>query len=303
MRPRRPPDSPPPAPHYLVWPSRSFLAAPAASAAAKRAVELGGVGLRPTSRSSRLEWAALSFCDTSTSGALLIAPFEDAFKAASDAPWPHRRRRVEHTASPRWRPTRALPHPGACTASLAMVPALRTRTARRMAPRVGSRLGVALHLLRNGLLRRPARRAFHDDGPWRPVRHGSPKDGPVAWTTHGDLRRGDRRRTRRRGRLRGPTPPLTASRALTFADAAAAASEVTSWEFRRGSLDTLAQGVPGLQEYSPGPRSRRPPSGDHSWPPPWHRRRHVCRPWPCRCVPGSGADAPSTGRRSRSRAG
>ncbi|MDX3401079.1 MULTISPECIES: SDR family oxidoreductase [Streptomyces] len=78
-----------------------------------------------------------------------------------------------------------------------------------------------------------------------------PADGPVAWTTHADLAEATAAVLADEGRIDGPTPPLTASRALTFDDIAALATEVTGREFTRntapeaGFRDQLvAQGVP-----------------------------------------------------------
>ncbi|MEU9066362.1 SDR family oxidoreductase [Streptomyces sp. NPDC048306] len=78
-----------------------------------------------------------------------------------------------------------------------------------------------------------------------------PGDGPVAWTTHADLAEATAAILADEGRFEGPTPSLTASRALSFDDLAAIATEVTGRTFTRstapeaGFRDHLvAQGVP-----------------------------------------------------------
>ncbi|MET9353257.1 SDR family oxidoreductase [Streptomyces sp. NPDC006617] len=78
-----------------------------------------------------------------------------------------------------------------------------------------------------------------------------PADGPVAWTTHADLAEATAAVLADEGRIDGPTPPLTASRALTFDDIAALATEVTGRQFTRSSApeaafrdQLMAQGVP-----------------------------------------------------------
>ncbi|WP_164419214.1 Rossmann-fold NAD(P)-binding domain-containing protein [Streptomyces salinarius] len=78
-----------------------------------------------------------------------------------------------------------------------------------------------------------------------------PADGPVAWTTHTDLAEATAAILADEGRFEGPTPSLTASRALSFDDLAAIATEVTGRTCTRstapeaGFRDHLvAQGVP-----------------------------------------------------------
>ncbi|MCW1094279.1 NmrA family NAD(P)-binding protein [Streptomyces sp. RS2] len=78
-----------------------------------------------------------------------------------------------------------------------------------------------------------------------------PADGPVTWTTHADLAEATAAVLADEGRFEGPTPPLTASRALTFDDIAALASEVTGRRFTRSTApedafrdQLVAQGVP-----------------------------------------------------------
>jgi uncharacterized protein YbjT (DUF2867 family) len=54
-----------------------------------------------------------------------------------------------------------------------------------------------------------------------------PEDGPVSWTTHADLAEATAAILADEGRFDGPTPPLTASQALTFADIARIVTETT----------------------------------------------------------------------------
>jgi uncharacterized protein YbjT (DUF2867 family) len=54
-----------------------------------------------------------------------------------------------------------------------------------------------------------------------------PADGPVSWTAHADLADATAAILADEGRFDGPTPPLTAARALTFDDIAGIATEVT----------------------------------------------------------------------------
>ncbi|MFE9703937.1 hypothetical protein [Streptomyces sp. NPDC005930] len=60
-----------------------------------------------------------------------------------------------------------------------------------------------------------------------------PADGPVAWTTHADLVEATAAILADEGSFEGPTPPLTASRALSFDDIASLATEVTGRPFTR----------------------------------------------------------------------
>ncbi|MFD4504565.1 NAD(P)H-binding protein [Streptomyces sp. NPDC058457] len=85
--------------------------------------------------------------------------------------------------------------------------------------------GVAWTSLRNG---------FHADSGLGFLAQGLesgevalPADGPVCWTAHADLAEAAAVILTDEGRFEGPTPPLTASEALTFADLAALASELT----------------------------------------------------------------------------
>ena len=77
----------------------------------------------------------------------------------------------------------------------------------------------------------------------------TPEDGPVSWTTRADL--ADARLLAQPGRFEGLTPPLTAAEAVTMADLAALASEVTGREVRHETITDdewvqaqVAQGIP-----------------------------------------------------------
>lgn len=79
----------------------------------------------------------------------------------------------------------------------------------------------------------------------------APEDGPVSWTARADLAEADAVILADEGRFDGPTPPLTAPEAFTFADLAAIASEITGREVKRVVLpddewvgERVAQGVP-----------------------------------------------------------
>jgi uncharacterized protein YbjT (DUF2867 family) len=54
-----------------------------------------------------------------------------------------------------------------------------------------------------------------------------PEDGPVSWTTHADLAEAAAAILADEGCFDGPTPPLTAGQALTFADIARIVTETT----------------------------------------------------------------------------
>ncbi|MDX7951181.1 SDR family oxidoreductase [Lichenihabitans sp. Uapishka_5] len=79
----------------------------------------------------------------------------------------------------------------------------------------------------------------------------APEDGPVSWTARGDLAEADAILLAEPGLLDGITPPLTASEAVTMAELAAIASEVSGREIKRVVLsddawldEKVAQGVP-----------------------------------------------------------
>ncbi|WP_405754566.1 SDR family oxidoreductase [Streptomyces sp. NBC_01411] len=63
-----------------------------------------------------------------------------------------------------------------------------------------------------------------------------PADGPVSWTTHADLAEAAAVILADEGRFDGPTPPLTAAQALTFADIARTAAEVTGRTITRTTV-------------------------------------------------------------------
>ena len=79
----------------------------------------------------------------------------------------------------------------------------------------------------------------------------TPEDGPVSWTTRADLAEADALLLARPGRFDGATPPLTAAAAVTMADLAALASEVTGRDIKHQTVTDdewlqaqVAQGVP-----------------------------------------------------------
>ena len=59
-----------------------------------------------------------------------------------------------------------------------------------------------------------------------------PEDGPVSWTARADLAEADAIIVAGNGRMTGITPPLTAADAVTMADLAAIASEVSGREIQ-----------------------------------------------------------------------
>ena len=79
----------------------------------------------------------------------------------------------------------------------------------------------------------------------------TPEDGPVSWTTRADLAEADARILAEPGRFEGLTPPLTAAEAVTIADLAALASEITGREVKHQTVTDeewvqaqVAQGLP-----------------------------------------------------------
>lgn len=79
----------------------------------------------------------------------------------------------------------------------------------------------------------------------------APEDGPVSWTARADLAAADAIVLAEEGRLDGVTPPLTAREALTMADLAGIASELTGREIKRVVVSDeewldlkVAEGVP-----------------------------------------------------------
>ncbi|GLP68934.1 NmrA family transcriptional regulator [Streptomyces sp. TUS-ST3] len=78
-----------------------------------------------------------------------------------------------------------------------------------------------------------------------------PADGPVAWTGHDDLAEATAAILTEEGRFEGPTPPLTASAALDFANVAEIATQATGRPFTRTVVpddafreQVLAHGAP-----------------------------------------------------------
>ncbi|MQA33554.1 NmrA family NAD(P)-binding protein [Modestobacter roseus] len=65
----------------------------------------------------------------------------------------------------------------------------------------------------------------------------APADGPVSWTTHGDLAEAAAVLLADPGRFDGPTPPLTGPAALDLADVAALLTELTGRPVRRVVVD------------------------------------------------------------------
>ena len=79
----------------------------------------------------------------------------------------------------------------------------------------------------------------------------APEDGPVSWTARADLAEGDAIVLAGDGKLDGITPSLTATEAITMADIAAIASELTGRAIKRIVVsdaawrdEKVAQGVP-----------------------------------------------------------
>ena len=79
----------------------------------------------------------------------------------------------------------------------------------------------------------------------------APDDGPVSWTAHADLAEAAAIALTDEGRLDGLTPPLTGTEALSLADLAALASELTGRPITRVTVrdeeyraDLIARGVP-----------------------------------------------------------
>lgn len=80
-----------------------------------------------------------------------------------------------------------------------------------------------------------------------------PEDGPVSWTARADLAEADAAILAGEAGWDGPTPPLTAARAVTMAEVAALASEVTGREVRHTTVSDaewrdakIAAGIPAI---------------------------------------------------------
>ncbi|MFE9555270.1 SDR family oxidoreductase [Streptomyces sp. NPDC006703] len=109
--------------------------------------------------------------------------------------------------------------------------------------------GVPFTSLRNGFYATSA--AHFLDPATKSGRLVLPADGPVAWTAHADLAEATAAILADEGRFDGPTPPLTGSRALTFDDIAAIATELTGRTMTRATApddefreQLTGQGVP-----------------------------------------------------------
>ena len=110
--------------------------------------------------------------------------------------------------------------------------------------------GVPFTSLRNGFYAASAVHFLGDAG--KSGRLALPADGPVAWTAHADLADAAAAVLADEGRFDGPTPPLTAGRALAFDDIAAIATELTGRTVTRTTTPDdrfrehlTGQGVPG----------------------------------------------------------
>ena len=111
--------------------------------------------------------------------------------------------------------------------------------------------GVAFTALRHGFYAESCLQMVGDG-----LRAGElrvPEDGPVSWTARADLAEADAAILADDGQLDGITPPLTALQALTMADVAALASDVTGRAVRHvtvaddGWRDAkIAAGMPAI---------------------------------------------------------
>lgn len=109
--------------------------------------------------------------------------------------------------------------------------------------------GTAFTALRHGFYAESALYLIGDGLQTGEIR--APEDGPVSWTARADLAEADAILLAAEGRLDGITPPLTAADALTLADVAALASELTGREVKRTVVSdaawrdaAVARGVP-----------------------------------------------------------
>lgn len=84
----------------------------------------------------------------------------------------------------------------------------------------------------------------------------APEDGPVSWTARADLAEADAVLLTAEERADGPTPPLTASDAITMDDLAQMASEVTTREIRRVTLSDEAWVEEKIAEGMPAPMAK-----------------------------------------------
>jgi len=84
--------------------------------------------------------------------------------------------------------------------------------------------GLAWTALRNGFYANTVTRVMGDAAASGVIE--TPQDGKVSWTDRGDLAAAAARILVQEGRFEGPTPPLTASQALDFADVAATLADL-----------------------------------------------------------------------------
>jgi len=94
--------------------------------------------------------------------------------------------------------------------------------------------GIAYTSLRNGFYASSGLAYFGDAG--RTGTLDLPADGPVSWTDRADLAEAAAVLLADEGRYDGPTPPLTAADAYTYAELAALASELTGRTVSRGTV-------------------------------------------------------------------
>ena len=90
--------------------------------------------------------------------------------------------------------------------------------------------GIAYTALRHGFYAESCMHMIGDD-----LRRGAlrtPEDGPVSWTARADLAEADAAILAAEGNWDGVTPPLTAAKAVTMAEIAAMASDVTGRDVR-----------------------------------------------------------------------
>jgi len=109
--------------------------------------------------------------------------------------------------------------------------------------------GLGWTALRNGFYATSGVHMTHEA--WTTGVLEAPPDGKVSWTAHADLAEGAAAVLADEGRFDGPTPPLTASEALDFADLARIGAEILGREVRRWVTDDealraklVARGVP-----------------------------------------------------------
>lgn len=91
--------------------------------------------------------------------------------------------------------------------------------------------GVPFTSLRNGYYAGSALQLAGDG--FESGRMAVPADGPTAWTAHADLAEASAAILADEGRFEGPTPPLTGPQALTFADIARIATDLTGRAYTR----------------------------------------------------------------------